>query len=137
MSLFRKEINADLSKILDATSTAMTNTMIAGWGAVTTRSAVDTGRYRAAWNIAAGQVDDSVPADKGKPAGHKHGSDLYGFSLPSFDYDVTTGDSLFLSNNVEYANKVDAIYGDVAATTAFMQRSLSQRMQKVNNMRSS
>ena len=131
-SNFLKEIGAELDNIKDDLSRAMSNTLIEGLGFVTARSAVDTGLYRANWNISKNDVDDSVLKQKKKPKGHKKGTDLYGFKAKTrILFDIAKDKSLFLSNNTEYAGFVDALYGDRIRTKVKMKAALRRRVKAI------
>ena len=125
---FNAEIKSELKAITDKASRAIENSMIGALSSVTARSVVDTGRYRAAWNISTDSINGSVPDDKGKPKGHVKGTDLYGLENQSISFDVTKNTVAYLSNNVEYAKKVDARFGDVDAAIGYLNRSLKQRL---------
>jgi hypothetical protein len=99
--------------------------MIDGMASIQRRSAVDTGRYIAAWMIGVNNAPGYKPPDKGKPKGHAHGTDLYGIpAVPSISFDIARDRALYLVNNVEYAQYVEARYGDAAATAQWMRKVL-------------
>lgn len=66
------------------------------WNAVTQRSPVDTGRFRAAWNIAEGRADLSVPPEVAK------GTTLPPPQPPEIGA-IRPGVPIVVSNNLPYA----------------------------------
>jgi hypothetical protein len=129
---FYKDVSVELGSIRDALGRAMTNTLVDGLSFVTARAAVDTGRYRAAWNISKNTPDDSVPKFIKKQKGHKKGSDIYGLKKKArILFDVTKDRSIILSNNVEYAPHVDALYGDRIITKTRMKAALRRRLKAI------
>ena len=131
-SSFQKEIGEELNAIKKDLNRAMSNTLIEGLGFVTSRSAVDTGRYRASWNISKNTPDESVPRKVKTPKGHKKGNSLYGFKARTrILFDITKDRSIILSNNVEYAPYVDALYGDRLRTFGKMRLALRKRLRKI------
>lgn len=131
-SSFRKEIGKELNAIKKDLNRAMSNTLVEGLGFVTARSAVDTGRYRASWNISKNKPDDSVIPFKKKPKGHKRKTDIYGFKAKArILFDITKDSSAILSNNLEYAPYVDARFGDVIRTKIKMRVALRRRIKAI------
>ena len=131
-SSFKREVARELNGVKTKLNSAMTNTLLDGLGFVTARSAVDTGRYRAAWNISVDTPDDSVPAEKKKPKGHTKGTDIYGYRARArMLFDITKNKSIILSNNVEYAQYVDAKYGDRLRAFGKMRLALKRRLRAI------
>ncbi len=128
---FKQQLANEMDAIVSGVNSAMTNTLTQGLGFVTTRAAVITGRYRAAWNIATDRPLELVPTLKKKHAGHKAGADLYGLRPQHVLFDLTRNRSIMLTNNVEYAEGVDAKYGDVLATRKVMESSLRARLKRI------
>lgn len=67
------------------------------WNRCTQRSPVDTGRYRAAWNLAIGSADLSVPA----PA------PVVATPRPPVIGEVPVGEPVIVSNNLPYAPSLE------------------------------
>jgi len=131
-STFIKEIGVELDAIKDDLNRAMSNTLVDAHSFVTSRSAVDTGRYRAAWNISKDAPDNSVPAKKKRPAGHQRGVDLYGMKgKQRILFNIMRNKSIILSNNVEYAQDVDARYGDTIRAKTRMKAGLRHRLRLI------
>ncbi len=129
---FRQQLNAELQAVATQVNRAMENTAIEGLGFVTSRSVVDTGRYRAGWNLSVDRPLNIVPSFKKAGAAHKYGDDIYGLRKQHIFFDITRNNSVMVTNSVdEYNYKVDALYGDVLATKEVMRSVIRRRMRKI------
>jgi len=132
MSKFTQQINAELQAVTNQVNKAMENTAVEGLGYVTSRAAVDTGRYRAGWNLSVDVPLNVVPVLKKKGSAHKKGDDLYGLRKQHILFDITRHKSVIVSNSVdEYNEKVDALYGDTTATKEVMRSGIRRRLKAI------
>jgi hypothetical protein len=118
------QLHKELDVVVRKVNKVMNNTLVRGTSFVTSRAAVDTGRYRAGWNPSINRPLTAKPTIRKKPKGHIKGQDLYGLKPRHIMFNIAKDKSIVLSNNVEYARYVDARYGDVAATRAVMEHAL-------------
>ncbi len=131
MSRFRSEILSELNAVATKVNRAMENTAVQGLSFITARAVVDSGRYRAGWNLSVDKPMNMSPTFKRKPKGHKKRTDIYGLKPQHILFDITRNNSVVLSNNVEYAQKVDAKYADVARTKMVMLIALQKRFKAI------
>ncbi len=129
---FSQQLDAELQAVASQVNKAMEDTAIEGLGFVTSRSAVDTGRYRAGWNLSVDRPLALTPALKKTGKAHRKGQDIYGLRPQHILFDITRNNSVIVSNSVdEYNEKVDALYGDVAATREVMRSGIRRRLKAV------
>lgn len=96
------EITQEYQDILDGVAKASVNATLYGWSLVTAKNPVLTGRSRAAWNIASGSPDDSVPPKVERPADGRYPTPPPPARPQGIRFDPIGDENLILSNNTEY-----------------------------------
>jgi len=94
------------------------------WRRVTMANPVDTGRSRAAWNIAINTADMSVP-----PEGRNHSTP----TVPAIG-EVRPGEPVIVSNNVPYIAALERGHSQRQAPSGFVAAAVNATQQFLDNL---
>lgn len=123
---FKSELNKEINEYYDGFSKAITGAALVGWDKVVLLTRVDTGRARASWNLST-SPDDFIELPIA-PSGYRIYGDPH---RPTVRFNIDDDEGIYLSNNVEYIEKLEGLDGMVQATSTTISRSLNVRLTNI------
>lgn len=131
------EIDRD---IIEPTNKMIADAGMLGYETVTNDTPIDTGKMRSSWKLTKDRKSTSRPKDPKKPKGHVKGNDIYG---PDYNkskssaekvagtFDLTKHRTLFISNNLAYAEIIDSKYSIIKKATIVARNFINKESAKI------
>ena len=133
-------INEVRRDIVNPLNNVIATVAMDGYNCATAETVVDTGRMRSAWKLTKNQASRSKPKDPPKPKGHIKGDDIFGSEYAmskssarrvATTFDVGIHKSLWLTNNIIYAEDIDNRYGISKQVSIVMRNKLNRLVDKI------
>lgn len=140
-SRFIKEIINEISNdIVDPLNEAISDAGMEGFDTAVNSTPVDTGRMRSGWRLTKNEKSRSKPKEPLKPIGHIKGNDVFTSELAlsrssakrvAGSFNVEVHNSLFLTNNVSYADIISDKYGILKQAIVAAENRLNSSIRKI------
>lgn len=140
-SRFMKEIIDEIkSDIVDPVNNAIADAGMEGFDTAVGSTPVDTGRMRSGWRLTKNEKSRSKPKEPLKPIGHVKGSDIFTSELAlsrssakrvASSFSVKIHNSLYLTNNVSYADIISDRYGILKQAIVAAENKLNSSIRRI------